>query len=97
MLFTHLSNLTERTKPQELLMRYLQQSHLYNAESNLYMSSAYGFDPASLVLGYMNRNRLGTNKNCSASLAYYLSVIQNTYVESFFYRQIYNLDDSLEE
>jgi hypothetical protein len=61
------------------------------------MSSAYNFDPASLVLGYMNRHRLGTSKNCSASLAYYLSVIQNTYVDSYIFRQIYNLDDSLEK
>lgn len=97
LLSVHLSKVAARNKPQELLLRYLQQSHLSNAEGNLYMSSAYNFDPASLVLGYMNRNRLGTSKNCTAALAYYLSVVQNTYVDSYLFRQIYNLDDSLEK
>lgn len=64
-----------------MLLKYLQQSHLYNAESNLFMSSALGFHPASLILGYMNRQRLGTPKNCTSALAYYLSVIKDTYVE----------------
>lgn len=42
----------------------------------LFMSSGLGFHPASLSLGYMNRNRLGTSKNCTTALAYYLSVIK---------------------
>jgi TPR repeat protein len=61
------------------------------------MSSALGFHPASLVLGYMNRNKLGTPKNCTAALAYYLSVIKDTYVESFYFRQVYTFEDSLED
>jgi len=76
-------------------MKQLNNSHLFNAESNLFMSSILGFDPASLVLGFMNKNRFGTNRSCSAALAYYLSVVQNTYIETFLYRQIYSLHDSL--
>jgi hypothetical protein len=60
------------------------------------MSSALGFHPASLILGYMNKHRLGTPKNCTASLAYYLSIIKDTYVDEFYFRQIYDIDDSLE-
>ena len=78
-------------------MKYLEQSHLYNVESSLYMSSALGFDPASIALGFLNKNRLGTSKNCTASLAYYLSVIKNTYVESFIFRQVYTFADSFED
>lgn len=61
------------------------------------MSSAFGFDPASLALAFLNKNRLGTSKNCTASLAYYISVIKNTYVESFFFRQVYTFPDSFED
>ena len=64
-----------------LLLKFLEQSHLYNAESNLFMSSALGYHPASLVLGYMNKLRLGTSKNCTAALAYYLSVVKGTYID----------------
>jgi hypothetical protein len=86
-----------RNPNQQILLKYLQQSHLYNAESNLFMSSAKGYHPSSLILAYMNRNRLGTSKNCTTALAYYLSVIKDTYVESFYFRQVYSFADSLEE
>ncbi len=61
------------------------------------MSSALGYHPASIVLGYMNKHRLGTSKNCTAALAYYLSVIKSTYVDEFIFRQVYDIDDSLED
>lgn len=86
-----------RTPGQQTLLKYLQQSHLYNAESALFMSSALSFQPASLVLAYMNRNRLGTSKNCTTALAYYLSVVRDTYVDSFSFRQVYHIHDSLED
>jgi hypothetical protein len=44
------------------------------------MSSAFGHHGASLILGYMNKFRLGTSKNCTTALAYYLSVVKETYV-----------------
>lgn len=81
----------------QTLLKYLQQSHLYNAESALFMSAALSFQPASLVLAYMNRNRLGTPKNCTTALAYYLSVVRDTYVDSFIFRQVYHIPDSLED
>jgi hypothetical protein len=52
----NIRSVPKRSLQQEALMKYLRQSHLYNAESNLFMSSALGFNPASLVLGYMNKN-----------------------------------------
>lgn len=61
----------------------------------LFMSSSLGFHPASLTLGYMIRNRLGTTKNCTAALAYYLSVIKDTYVEEYYLRQIYTFSYNL--
>lgn len=86
-----------RSPPHQALLKYLQQSHLYNAESALFMSAALAFQPSSLVLAYMNRNRLGTSKNCTSALAYYLSVVRDTYVESFLFRQVYHIHDSLED
>lgn len=61
------------------------------------MSSALGYHPASLILGYMNKLRLGTSKNCTSALAYYLSVVKGTYVDEFYFRQLYDIDDSLED
>ena len=93
----NLASLANPTEAQKQLQQHLTQSHLYNAESNLFLASANGFHPASLVLGYMNRNRLGTSKNCTTALAYYLSAIKQTYVEDFVFRQVYSHEDSLEE
>jgi hypothetical protein len=86
-----------KTPNELLLLKFVEQSHLYNAESNLFMSSALGYHPASLVLGYMNKLRLGTSKNCTAALTYYLSVVKGTYVDEFYFRQLYDIDDSLED
>lgn len=97
MLESNIQEIKPLNKDRQTLLKYLQQSHLYNAESNFYMSSALGFDPASLILGYMNINRFGTGKNCTTALSYYLSVVKNTYVESYFFRQVYSFDDKLED
>lgn len=61
------------------------------------MSSALGFHPASLVMGYMNKHHLGTSFNCTTALAYYLSVVKATYVDEFYFRQVYSFDDNLED
>jgi TPR repeat protein len=93
---THLSAKPTRSKAESLLLKYVQQSHLFNTESSFFMSAAFSYDPAAITLGYMNKNRLGTNKNCSSSLAYYLAAIQRNYIEGYEFRQVYSLQDSLE-
>jgi len=50
------------------------------------MSSMKGFDPSSLVLGFMNKNRINTKRNCTAALSYYLSVLKHTYIDTFIFK-----------
>ena len=47
------------------------------------MSAALKFDPASLVLGHMNREPFGTSQNCRAALGYYLAVLKRNFEEPF--------------
>ena len=54
----------------------MNTSHLHNIEHNLYLSSILGNSAAEISMAYMFKEGIGTEKNCSASLAYDLSVIK---------------------
>lgn len=54
------------------VINYMNSSHLNNVEHDLYLSSLLGHRGATLTLAYMLKEGIGMEKNCSASLSYYL-------------------------
>lgn len=61
------------------------------------MASTQGHDPATLVLGHMNREPFGTNPNCTAALAYYLAVLKRNLFEPYSPKLVADVSESLEE
>jgi hypothetical protein len=47
------------------------------------LASILGQTPAKLSLAYMLKDGISTEKNCSAAIAYYLSVLKNTKIDTF--------------
>ena len=50
--------------------------HLHNIEHNLFLASLMGHSPSKVTLAYLLKDGIGTDKNCSAALAYYLSNVR---------------------
>ena len=61
------------------------------------MSAAFGFDPAALVLGHMNREPFGTSQNCTTALSYYLAVLKRNLFEPYNPKLIIDVSYSLED
>lgn len=87
----------QRDRAQEALYKHLKQSHLNNGEHNLFMAAAMGHDPASLVLGHMNREAFGTSPNCTTALAYYLAVLKRTLFEPYSPKLVLDLAENMED
>ena len=76
-------NVLPATELEGVLFQDIDSHHLHHIEQNLYLASLLGNSPAKLTLAYMLKNGVGTDKNCSAALAYYLSDLRETKVEIF--------------
>lgn len=80
-----------------MLFKHLKTSHLNNAEHNLFMAAALAYDPATLVLGHMNREPFGTALNCTTALAYYLAVLKRQLFQPYTPKLVIDVSYSLED
>jgi hypothetical protein len=68
----------------------MKSHHLHNVEHNLYLSALLGHTSAKLTMGYLLKEGIGMQKNCSVAAAYYLSAIRSTKIESLEYPSEYD-------
>lgn len=79
------------------LLEYLRDQRFIGVEHNLFLSSMLGNPGASLMMGNMLREGLGMDKNCTSALAYYLSVIKDSIVDTYEFRNGYTDDSNFEK
>lgn len=73
----------QKSEFKEMYIEDLRNRHLHNIEHNLYISALLNHVPSSLSLGYMLKEGLGTNKNCSSALGFYMHGLKESKIKIF--------------